>query len=61
MQVAEREEHETAPRREKAQAKGDDQCVSTGFSRPAVPPGLTPQYSVTHSHQHDAQRHHYVS
>ena len=36
----EREDGETASRREKAQAKGDGRCVSTGFPRPAGPPAF---------------------
>jgi len=40
QQEAEREDRETAFRREKAQAKGDDRCVSTGFPRPAGPPAF---------------------
>ena len=40
QQEAEREDRETASRREKAQAKGDDRCVSTGFPRPAGPPAV---------------------
>ncbi|PQL26195.1 hypothetical protein C5L22_21830 [Pantoea ananatis] len=37
---AEREDGETASRREKAQAKGDRRCVSTVFFRPAGPPAF---------------------
>jgi len=40
QQEAEKEDCETASRREKAQAKGDDRCVSTGYFRPAEPPGF---------------------
>jgi len=40
QQEAEREDREAASRREKAQAEGDDRCVSTGFSRPAGPPAF---------------------
>ena len=40
QQEAEREDRETASQREKAQAKGDDRCVSTGYFRPAGPPGF---------------------
>jgi len=40
QQEAEREDRETASRREKAQAKGDDRCVSTGYFRPAGLPAF---------------------
>ncbi|VXC43485.1 conserved hypothetical protein [Pantoea brenneri] len=40
QQEAEREDGETASRREKAQAKGERRCVSTVCSRPAGPPGF---------------------
>ena len=40
QQEAEREDSETAFRREKAQAKGDDRCVSTGFPWPSGPPAF---------------------
>jgi len=40
QQEAEREDRETASRREKAQAKGESRCVSTGFPRPAGPPAF---------------------
>ena len=40
QQEAWREDRETASRREKAQAKGGDRCVSTGYFRPAGPPGF---------------------
>ncbi|QDY44245.1 hypothetical protein D8B20_20130 (plasmid) [Candidatus Pantoea soli] len=40
-QEAEREDRETASRREKAQAKGERRCVSTGFLRPAGPPAFS--------------------
>jgi len=40
QQEAEREDRETASRREKAQAKGERRCVSTVFSRPAGPPAF---------------------
>ncbi|KIC84781.1 hypothetical protein RN49_22410 [Pantoea agglomerans] len=40
QQEAAREDGETASRREKAQAKGDGRCVSTGFPRPAGPPAF---------------------
>ena len=40
QQEAEREDRETASRREKAQAKGESRCVSTGFPRPAGPPAV---------------------
>ena len=40
QQEAEREDRETASRREKAQAKGERRCVSTVCSRPAGPPAF---------------------
>ncbi len=51
QQEAEREDRETAPRKEKAQAKENNRCVSTGLTWSAEPPVSGKRYLFRNQRQ----------